>query len=395
MIKRSKILIALTLTATALLLLAKINSITSVFAAPSGVVFYVDPAVNYFETGSTPVGFKFNVTVYWNDTGSPLNEAYAYQVNLQYNATLLNCTRAWRPTWDSSWLFYGKSVVGIPPSFGNGYVMVGDSLLGVASASSAHSPLAIFEFQILQAPPEGGQLSCTLNIDNEDTYWLDTDLNTQTPTKTNGTYTYSSPWAPPQPATLYVDPKSIIDSSLTPCNNFTVNVDISNATNLYSFDFKLGFANTILNVLKVELGSFFPSSVAPTITINNTAGYVWVSATLMPPEPPKNGTGTLATITLHVEGNGSSTLRVYDVQIKDEGGRTLPLNTQNGYFNNSAIQGDINGDGKVDVKDVSVVALYLGSYPGHPRWDERADINGDGKVNIFDIAVVCRNFGRI
>jgi hypothetical protein len=264
----------------------------------------------------------------------------------------------------------------------------------MASASSALSPLAIFELEIKKAPPEGGQVSCTLNIDNADTYWLDADLNEQTATKTNGTYIYSSPWTPPPPAKLYVDPKSIIDRSLIPCNNFTVNVTISDATNIYSFDFKLGFSNTILNVLEAELGNFFPSSVVPTITIDNAAGYVRVSASLTPPETPKNGTGSLAKIKLHVEGNGSSTLRLYDVQIKDDKGRMLPFTTQDGYFNNSAILGDINGDGKVDVKDVSVVALHLGSYLGHERWDERADVNGDGKVNIFDIAIVCRNFGR-
>jgi len=385
------------ITSTTLLLIIgafKFSLTPSVSAAPSDVVFYVNPAVNYFETAATPVGYKFNVTVMWQDSGSPLNAVYAYQINFQYNATLLNCTRAWKPTWNSTWLFYGKSVVGLGAVYRPGEAMVAESLLGMASASSALSPLAIFELEIKKAPPEGGQVSCTLNIDNADTYWLDTDLNEQTPTKTNGTYIYSSPWTPPPPAKLYVDPKSIIDRSLIPCNNFTVNVTISDATNIYSFDFKLGFSNTILNVLGAELGNFFPSSVIPTITIDNAAGYVRVSASLTPPETPKNGTGNLAKIKLHVEGNGSSTLRLYDVQIKDDKGRMLPFNTQDGYFNNSAILGDLNGDGKVDVKDVSVVALHLGSYLGHGRWDERADVNGDGKVNIFDIAIVCRNFGR-
>jgi hypothetical protein len=74
------------------------------------------------------------------------------------------------------------------PSLRPGEALVGDSLLGEASASSAHSPLAVFEFEVLVVPPAGQTYSCTLNIDNEDTYWLDTDLNTQTPTKTNGTY---------------------------------------------------------------------------------------------------------------------------------------------------------------------------------------------------------------
>jgi len=393
MLKRLRRNLALPLAIITALFLVSTASL--VFAVPADVEFYVSPSNNSFETGTAPVGYRFNVTVMWKDSGSPLNEVYAYQATLKYNATLLNCTRAWRPAWNSTWLFYGKSVVGLLPSYGVGFVTVGDSLLGVDSASSALSPLAVFELEIRMVPPEGDQVSSVLGINNVDTYWLDVDLNEQTLTKTNGLYIYSSLWTPPPPATLYVDPKSIMNRSLTPCSNFTVNVMISDATNIYSFDFKLGFNSTILNVLGAELGSFFPASIVPTIIIENTAGYARISASLTPPETPKNGTGNLAIITLHVEGNGSSSLRLYDVQIKDDKGRILPFNTQDGYFSNSAILGDLNGDGKVDVKDVSVVALHFGSYPGHKRWDENADVNGDGKVNIFDIAVVCRNFGRL
>lgn len=55
--------------------------------------------------------------------------------------------------------------------------------------------------------------------------------------------------------------------------------------------------------------------------------------------------------------------------------------------------GDLNGDGKVDVKDVAPVALAFGSYPGHSRWNPLADINKDGKVNVKDVALVSRAFG--
>lgn len=62
--------------------------------------------------------------------------------------------------------------------------------------------------------------------------------------------------------------------------------------------------------------------------------------------------------------------------------------------------GDINGDNKVDMKDIAIVAAAFGSYPGHPRWNPEADVTGtvylvpDGKVDMRDVALISRNFGK-
>jgi len=64
-----------------------------------------------------------------------------------------------------------------------------------------------------------------------------------------------------------------------------------------------------------------------------------------------------------------------------------------------AMLGDLTGpegvpEGKVDMRDVYLVARAFGSYPSHPRWNPNADINNDGKVDMRDIYVVARNFGK-
>jgi hypothetical protein len=68
--------------------------------------------------------------------------------------------------------------------------------------------------------------------------------------------------------------------------------------------------------------------------------------------------------------------------------------------------GDITGsiygvpDGKVDVKDVSLVARAYGSKPGQPNWNPLADITGaeylvpDGKVDVRDVSLVAKSFGK-
>jgi len=55
---------------------------------------------------------------------------------------------------------------------------------------------------------------------------------------------------------------------------------------------------------------------------------------------------------------------------------------------------DINGDYRVDIKDIFIVAKAFGSNPTRPRWDPTADINCDFEVNIMDLFAVAKNFGK-
>jgi parallel beta-helix repeat protein len=58
------------------------------------------------------------------------------------------------------------------------------------------------------------------------------------------------------------------------------------------------------------------------------------------------------------------------------------------------ILGDINGDGRVDGRDITIAARAFGTRPGYPRWNPDADINGDGMVDGRDITLIARNFGK-
>lgn len=56
--------------------------------------------------------------------------------------------------------------------------------------------------------------------------------------------------------------------------------------------------------------------------------------------------------------------------------------------------GDINLDGKADMKDVGIALVAYGSFLGHPRWNLWADINLDNIVNMKDIGIICLDFGK-
>ena len=63
------------------------------------------------------------------------------------------------------------------------------------------------------------------------------------------------------------------------------------------------------------------------------------------------------------------------------------------YITATAPEGDLNGDGKVDIGDVSRVAYMV---IGKEQEDLAADFNGNGKVDIGDAAkIACYFVGKI
>jgi len=58
------------------------------------------------------------------------------------------------------------------------------------------------------------------------------------------------------------------------------------------------------------------------------------------------------------------------------------------------LEGDLNGDGYVDIFDAVKVAIAFGSQYGDPNYDLIADINKDGIVDIFDMVVVAIHYGE-
>jgi uncharacterized repeat protein (TIGR01451 family) len=57
--------------------------------------------------------------------------------------------------------------------------------------------------------------------------------------------------------------------------------------------------------------------------------------------------------------------------------------------------GDINCDGKVNIRDISIAATAFGTRLCQPRWNPDADINSDFKVDIRDISAIAKKFGEI
>jgi hypothetical protein len=65
-----------------------------------------------------------------------------------------------------------------------------------------------------------------------------------------------------------------------------------------------------------------------------------------------------------------------------------------GLWHYEPVAGDVNGDGKVNWKDILIIASALGTRSGNRRWNPACDLNSDGKVDLNDLCIALRNFGK-
>ncbi|MFD5018294.1 cohesin domain-containing protein [Paenibacillus sp. NPDC058367] len=59
---------------------------------------------------------------------------------------------------------------------------------------------------------------------------------------------------------------------------------------------------------------------------------------------------------------------------------------------NTGLPGDLNGDGKVSIGDLGIMAAHYGKDSSSPDWSKinHADLNKDGKIDIADLAALAK-----
>jgi hypothetical protein len=134
----------------------------------------------------------------------------------------------------------------------------------------------------------------------------------------------------PTEAKISVSPQSIIDPSLVPCNNFTININLENFVDLRSFEFWLGYDTLVLDTVEVNVDPAFPPPVE--IQIVEPDGQVLVAANT---STPITGNLTIASITFHVTDQGESVIDLHNITLVDSWSEPIPYEEpEDGYFNN-------------------------------------------------------------
>lgn len=141
---------------------------------------------------------------------------------------------------------------------------------------------------------------------------------------------------------VHVDPSNITDLGLTPLQNFTIQLKISNVTDLYGFDIRLSWNASVLNytshIVKIPVEDY-PDGVLhkPVLPVKNEANattgtYVIVYSSLT--APSFNGSGTVFEMTFTVIGIGECPLTIYNSDLADSKGQPINHTVEDGYFSN-------------------------------------------------------------
>jgi len=315
----------------------------------------VDPA----NVQDIAVGNTFVITLKVAD----VQNLYTWQANLTFNPGILKCTSATIPA-DN--VFAGKTQIPGSPIIDNvgGSVTLGVSLIGSENFTGS-GKLCQIEFLVL------GLGNSSLNYSlpyGSDTFLLDSDLNTISSLLQNGFFINVSP--PPQEAhDVAVTGLSVSDDHPKQGQNVTMTVDVKNNGTLPE-TFSVKVTNDTI-VIGTQTVTALASGASTTLTFvwNTSAATIGahnITATATGVSSDANPANDAASKTVTVESpspTGSST--------------------------------DVNGDRKVDMKDVGAVGVAFGTQEGDPRWNPAADVNGDTIINLWDVALVCQDFGKI
>ena len=138
--------------------------------------------------------------------------------------------------------------------------------------------------------------------------------------------------------TISIQPSNL---TVTPGQNFSVNVSASSVADLYGYQFDLGFNPALLSATSVSEGSFLPSAGATFFipgTINNVAGsIVFTADSLVGAIPGATGSGTLATVNFKALAAGTSAVALSNVTLLDSKLSTITAGSANGSVTVSGV----------------------------------------------------------
>ena len=142
---------------------------------------------------------------------------------------------------------------------------------------------------------------------------------------------FASPSVADSVAVVSIAPSS---SNVNVGDNFTVDVNISNVTDLYGFQFDLSLAPGVLSAISITEGSFLAGGGATFFipgTIDNTAGVISFTAnTLLGTVPGVGDSGTLAVLAVDGLSPGTSSIDLSNVLLLDSNLNPINFDLQAG-----------------------------------------------------------------
>jgi hypothetical protein len=294
-------------------------------------------------------GSNFTVTI----TVSDVMDLFRWQAKLWFNSSLIECSVAYLP---ADRVFDGERIVPVALEIDNteGSVLFSISLSKYSSdtVDVEDGVLCALNFEVLSRG------SCQLTLDSVNSFLINGNSEKIPTSLIDGFFDNRNNGHISQDgATMFVHPASIVDTLLIPSSNFTIFINVSDVTSLFTWQSKLWFDPSIIECT----GAYYPAGhvfegetfipVEP--TIDNTGGSVLYGCSLLM-EPVDAPQGVLCALEFHVLDVGSCSLSLdqessflLDYDVND-----IPTTLEDGFFDNREV---------VEVHDVAVTNVVPSS----------------------------------
>jgi len=335
----------LTVLLTCSLMLSPLTFKTS--ASPDPPKIYLAPSTNTFYSNTTNVGHRFNVTVW---CANVTEDILGVQVTLHFNDSVVNVTRWWAPDWDTDFFMPAPvSVIPTPPN-NVGYIHVG--------AGQGYVKVAVMKGGLPPVAPWGHNGTIAI-----------LEFNITAAPLEGGQLT----------SALHINN---IDTYLKDTSNVDI-PGVAKEDGYYEISklavvYYLTVSHTIGGTTAPVPGEhFYENGTTVLVTATNNSGYIFYHWTL-------DSVNIGATNPVNVVMDSNHTLKA--------------------VFKAVGSEGDVNGDGIVDLDDFLSVAFSFGTYgpdflyPGslaHPKWDPVNDLNTNNMCDLLDLYTVARNYGKV
>jgi PKD repeat protein len=130
---------------------------------------------------------------------------------------------------------------------------------------------------------------------------------------------------------IFLDPSTV---SANPGETFTLDINVSDVTDLFCWGVKLGWPLGLLEVDAADIveGPFLKQGGATGFAKKAFDDYIDCACTLLGAASGVNGSGTLVTVTFQVRETGDATLDLYSTTLLDPSLVEIPHVAQDGYF---------------------------------------------------------------
>jgi hypothetical protein len=316
-------------------------------------------------------GFDFKLT--WDSNLIMLN-------NVDFNTTLDNI-------WGSGNWYLAYNVSGLS------YYELAAVSTSTSLTCTTATPLATLTFVVKAAVGQASLHFAVVKLSDSQAQTIQAEV-------TDGTYTITGPQYLP---VLQMTPSTVTCKKYH--EYFTVQVNVTNAITVDAFSFSIYYSPTLMNYVSVtwgELGSGTITNVDPVngiiegqVTGTPLTGNRWLLnvtfqdlATMIWRQGQVNEID--GQIWFHYAQLNFSGIQ----QLTYEEGGLDQISVNNAAFKFIPIQGDITGDGVVDIFDMRAVAAYFDVKQGDPLWSVASayDLNNNGVIDIFDLVLIGANF---